>query len=217
MFTGLIQDVGRLLSRTAVGDGAKLEIETKLDLSDCQIGESIAVEGACLTVIEHRSNRFWVDCSGETLKRTTLGKLPIGAPLHLERALRFSDRLGGHLVSGHVDAVGIVRARKDFRDSVEFEIEIPREYLRYVVDKGSIAVDGVSLTVNQIDGTNISLTIIPHTLRETHIGDYRPGREVNLEFDLLAKYIERLLQFSPDSEQKSKITEKFLKENGFWR
>ncbi len=217
MFTGLVQDVGRLESIQRRGSGATLKISTAMDWRDFQEGESIAVEGACLTVTSFGEGFFWVDCSPETLERTTLGKLKVGSPLHLERALRLSDRLGGHLLTGHIDGVGKIKEVKKVDNSLYIELFIPKNLMKYIVEKGSIAIDGVSLTVNKLFTYGISLMIIPHTLEKTHIDHYTPGREVNLEVDILAKYVERIALFQREEKKESKIDEEFLKKYGFWK
>ena len=157
------------------------------------LGDSIAVSGVCLTVVELAGRRFFADVSGETLRRTSLGGLGVGDAVNLEKALTLATRLGGHLVSGHVDGIGSVTARRQDSRSVQFTIQAPDELARYIAVKGSICVDGVSLTVNAVSGASFELNIVPHTLEETTIEGYRVGRQVNLEVDLIARYLERLL------------------------
>ena len=165
-----------------------------------ELGDSIAVSGVCLTVTERTAVGFWADVSNETLSRTTLGELEPGSRVNLERALTLATPLGGHLVSGHVDGTGRVRERVDDARSVRLRIEAPAELLRYIAEKGSICVDGVSLTVNQIAGAVFDLNIVPHTLRETTLDEFAPGRRANLEVDLVARYLERLLPASGGSD-----------------
>lgn len=199
MFTGLIAGVGRLAARESRDGDARLAIEVgTLPFDDVQAGESIAVNGCCLTVVEFDANSFSVDASNETLSLTTLGRLPVGAPLNLERAMRPSDRLGGHLVSGHVDGIGIAASCWQDARAVRWRIEAPGALLRYVAHKGSICVDGVSLTVNQVDGIlsgsgGFEVALIPHTVAHTTFHALREGDAVNIEVDLLARYVERLL------------------------
>jgi len=194
MFTGLIAGVGRLAAREARGGDARLTIEVgTLPFDDVQLGESIAVNGCCLTVVEFDAARFAIDASSETLALTTLGRLAIGAPLNLERAMLPTDRLGGHLVSGHVDGLGIAEKRWDDARAVRWRFTAPIALLRYVAHKGSICVDGVSLTVNEVDAAGFEVALIPHTVAHTAFHALREGDPVNIEVDLLARYVERLL------------------------
>ena len=194
MFTGIIQAIGRITSMQDKGGDIRLGIETgKLDLSDVELGDSIAVNGVCLTAVELPGNGFVADVSRETLSLTSLGGLKPGSPVNLEKALTLATRLGGHLVSGHVDGLGTVISRQEDARSVRFVIEAPKELAKYIVHKGSITVDGTSLTVNGVDGARFELNIVPHTLRETIMDTYQPGSRVNLEVDLIARYLERLL------------------------
>lgn len=194
MFTGIIQAVGTIKHQEQRGGDVRLSINTgKLDLSDVELGDSIAVNGVCLTAVELPGNGFSADVSRETLSLTSLGKLNTGSPVNLEKALTLATRLGGHLVSGHVDGLGTVIQRHDDARSVNFTIEAPADLARYIVHKGSITVDGTSLTVNAVNGACFDLNIVPHTLQETIMGNYQPGSRVNLEVDLIARYLERLL------------------------
>ena len=194
MFTGIIQAIGKISSLQDRGGDIRLDIETgKLDLSDVELGDSIAVNGVCLTAVELPGNGFVADVSRETLSLTSLGNLKTGSPVNLEKALTLATRLGGHLVSGHVDGLGTVISRQEDARSVRFVIEAPKELAKYIVHKGSITVDGISLTVNGVDGARFELNIVPHTLQETIMDTYQPGSRVNLEVDLIARYLERLL------------------------
>ena len=199
MFTGLIEGVGRLAAREARGGDARLRIEVGtlpwLDREDHDValGESVAVNGVCLTVVAFDATSFEADASNETLALTTLGALPAGRPLNLERAMRPSDRLGGHLVSGHVDGVGRVLSIAEDARSQRWRFGAPAPLLRYVAQKGSICVDGVSLTVNAVDGEGFEVALVPHTLAHTAFGATTAGDAVNLEVDLVARYVERLL------------------------
>jgi riboflavin synthase len=194
MFTGIIQAVGSIASLQQRGGDLRLGIETgKLPLEDVALGDSIAVSGVCLTVVELAGSRFFADVSGETLRRTSLGGLGVGDAVNLEKALTLATRLGGHLVSGHVDGIGSVISRHQDSRSVQFSIQAPDALARYIAVKGSICVDGVSLTVNAVSGASFELNIVPHTLEETTLAGYRVGRQVNLEVDLIARYLERLL------------------------
>lgn len=219
MFTGIIQAVGRIATREERGGDARLRVETgKLDLSDLAVGDSIAVSGVCLTAVELTRDGFWADVSAETLSRTTLGALPVGARVNLEKALTPSTRLGGHLVSGHVDGVGRVTGRRPEARSVRLTLEAPRDLARYIAEKGSIGVDGVSLTVNAVSGAAFDLNIVPHTLAETTLGDFTPGRPVNLEVDVIARYLERLLLGERAAEPQARgVTRELLGRHGFLR
>ncbi|NCT66759.1 MAG: riboflavin synthase [Rhodanobacteraceae bacterium] len=193
MFTGIIQAVGRIVSREARGTDARLVIDAgTLGLADVAPGDSIAVAGVCLTAVELDGTRFAADVSAETLRLTTLGALAAGDPVNLEKALRLADRLGGHLVSGHVDGVGAVAAVDDDGASQRWTFRAPAALMRYIAVKGSVCVDGTSLTVNTVDGDTFGVTLIPHTLAMTTFGARAPGDAVNLEVDLVARYVERL-------------------------
>jgi riboflavin synthase len=195
MFTGLVQSVGHIASREARGGDLRLRIATgPLDVTGVQPGESIAVNGVCLTVVSFDGQSFDADASNETLALTTLGGLSEGAPVNLERALLPTTRLGGHLVAGHVDGVGIVESIVDDGRSQRWRFTAPAALLRYIAVKGSICVDGVSLTVNAADDTGFEVSLVPHTIEHTAFAATRTGAPVNLEVDLIARYAERLLQ-----------------------
>ncbi|MGA9853463.1 MAG: riboflavin synthase [Gammaproteobacteria bacterium] len=194
MFTGIVQAVGKIRALEACNGDVRLQIETGgLDLSKVNLGDSIAVNGCCLTVIERLPDGFSADASKETLALTTLGGVKAGQPVNLETALTLSTPLGGHLVIGHVDGVGTVRGREADARSVRFEIEVSVDLSRYIARKGSVCVDGVSLTVNTAHENYFSVNIIPHTLEHTILSGFRSGTRVNLEVDLIARYLERLL------------------------
>jgi riboflavin synthase len=194
MFTGIIQAIGTIARTEPKGGDLRLTIDTgKLDLSDVQLGDSIAVNGVCLTAVALPGDGFVADVSRESLSLTTLGDLKTGSAVNLEKALTLAARLGGHLVSGHVDGIGTVIERHDDARSVRFTIKAPAELARYIAHKGSITVDGTSLTVNAVDGARFELNIVPHTLAETVMDRYQAGTRVNLEVDLVARYLERLL------------------------
>ena len=194
MFTGIIQAVGTIASMENRGGDMRIGINTgKLPLDDVQLGDSIAVSGVCLTAVALSSTGFVADVSGETLGLTTLGGLAVDDRVNLEKALTLATRLGGHLVSGHVDGIGEVIDRSADARSVRFNIRAPDALARYIAMKGSICIDGISLTVNAVDGATFELNIVPHTLAETTMQDYQPGTRVNLEVDLVARYLERLL------------------------
>jgi len=193
MFTGIVEELGTVASR----DGARLRINAETVVADIAMGESIAVNGCCLTVVGWGTDdgRSWweADVVDETYARTSLGELVPGAPVNLERPVRLQDRLGGHLVQGHVDGVGTVRTTEPEGDGRRLTIDVDESLLRYCVEKGSITVEGVSLTVASLDERGFSLALIPHTLAVTTLGSLAPGDQVNLEVDVLAKYVERLL------------------------
>lgn len=195
MFTGIIQAVGTVAAMQPSGGDLRLRIHTgKLDLSDVAIGDSIATSGVCLTVTALPGDGFWADVSNESLRLTTLGDLAPGARVNLEKSLTPTARLGGHIVSGHVDGLGeIVTLAEDAR-SWRVTVRAPDALARYIAPKGSICIDGTSLTVNAVNGASFELNIIPQTMAETVFGDYRPGTSVNLEVDVIARYLERLLQ-----------------------
>jgi riboflavin synthase len=197
MFTGIVEELGRVRRVVAREGGARLEIDAVTVLSDAVIGASISVNGCCLTVVELGDGWWAADAVTETLTRTAVGALSAGDPVNLERPVRPSDRLGGHVVQGHVDGVGSIRAREPLPDgSTKVTFESPRALLRYVVEKGSITVDGISLTVAGLHDDGFDVAVIPHTLAVTTLGAKEPGASVNLEVDVLAKYVERLLQAS---------------------
>jgi riboflavin synthase len=201
------------------GGDLRLTIATgKLDMADVQLGDSIAVNGVCLTAVALDSSSFSADVSRETLSLTSIGQLNLGSPVNLEKALTLSTRLGGHLVSGHVDGLGEVVERYDDARSVRFRLKAPDQLAKYIAAKGSICVDGTSLTVNKVDGAYFELNIVPHTLQETIMSGYRSGSKVNLEVDVIARYLERLLLGDKAAETNaSGINEAFLAEHGFLR
>ena len=192
MFTGLVQDLGRVAAVESTPDGVRLAVATRL-AGEIRAGDSIAVNGVCLTATQVLDGRFTADVMRETLRRSSLAEVGDGSPVNLELPLRATDRLGGHVVQGHVDGVGAVRAVRDDGFARVVSIAAPPALLRYVVEKGSIAVDGVSLTVADVAGDGFSVALIPETLERTNLGAAAPGTPVNLEVDVLAKYVERLV------------------------
>ncbi len=215
MFTGIIEAVGEIAALEPKGADLRVRVRTgKLDLSDVAPGDSIAVSGVCLTAVELPGDGFGADVSGETLARTVFGDFRVGTRVNLEKALLPTTRLGGHLVSGHVDGVGEVVERRSDGRSERFRIRAPAALAKYIAEKGSICVDGVSLTVNAVDGPLFDLNIVPHTLAETTLDEYRPGRKVNLEADIIARYLERLL-LGERAAAGGGLGEAFLAEHGF--
>ncbi|KAF1701092.1 riboflavin synthase [Pseudoxanthomonas suwonensis] len=199
MFTGIIEGVGRLAAREPRGGDVRFGFATGTlpwlgsGADDIRMGESIAVNGVCLTVIAFDAQGFQADASTETLALTTLGELPVGAALNLERAMRPTDRLGGHMVSGHVDGIGRVLSVHEDARAQRWRFAAPQQLLKYIAKKGSICVDGVSLTVNEVDGEGFEVALIPHTVAHTRFAETKVGEAVNLEIDLVARYVERLL------------------------
>lgn len=217
MFTGIIEAVGTLTAVEPKNGDLRLRVKTNdLDLLDVQLGDSIATNGVCLTVVELPGDGYWADVSVETLDNTTLRGWKVGMRVNLEKALTPQTRLGGHMVSGHVDAVGEVVSRHKDARSERFRLRAPAELAKYIAHKGSITIDGTSLTVNAIDGAEFELNIVPHTIEKTVMGDYAAGSKVNLEVDLIARYLERLLLGDKAAEPSSPgMTMEFLAEHGF--
>ena len=194
MFTGIISAIGDIASLEERGGDVRLTIRSgNLNLADVQLGDSIACNGACLTAVELTGEGFVADVSVETLNLTTIGNWQTGSRINLEKAMQATDRFGGHIVSGHVDGIGEVVALEEDARSWRFRLRAPREIAKYIAYKGSITVDGTSLTVNIVDGAEFELNIVPHTMQHTVMGDYIVGTKVNLEVDLVARYLERLL------------------------
>ncbi len=217
MFTGIILGKGKILEKRPVGGGMLFAIQADFDLPDPEEGESIATNGVCLTAKEISGRRFTVDVSPESLSRTNLGNLAVGSVVNLERALRLTDRLGGHMVSGHVDATATILERKPLGDFVLFTFSVAQGFGKYIIEKGSICIDGISLTVNSVDEKTFSVSIIPHTLEITTLGTLKQGDTVNIEVDLIGKYVEKLLSVKDEKGEmvQSKINPAFLAENGF--
>lgn len=217
MFTGIVQAIGTLARLEGRGGDTRLTVAVgDLDMRDVQLGDSIAVSGACLTVVAFDGKQFAADVSVETLRLTTLGQAQPGTRVNLEKALTPTTRLGGHLVSGHVDGLGEIIARRSLARAEEFRVRVPAELKRYIAHKGSVCVDGISLTVNAVADDVFTLTLIPHTLTVTTAGDWRPGLAVNIEVDLLARYLERLLQ-AGQMTSTGAVSETLLRESGFMR
>jgi len=193
MFTGIVTDVGKVRSLQRSGD-TRIEFTTVFDMSTVAIGASICCSGACLTVIEKGAGWFAVSASAETLDKTTMSGWQVGTAVNLERALKLGDELGGHIVSGHVDGIGKLSEHRPDGDSIRMTFEAPAALAKFIAGKGSVTIDGVSLTVNTVDGDRFSVNIIPHTAEMTTLGNLQPGDAVNLEIDMLARYVARLLE-----------------------
>ncbi len=218
MFTGIIEKMGVVRGMIRKGEDARLEVETGLDMKDVRVGDSISVNGACLTVVALTGRGFTADVSAETLSRTNLGTLKAGDRLNLEKSLRLNDFLGGHMVLGHVDALGKIFEKKVRANSIVFGVEVDERLTRYIVEKGSVAVDGISLTVNECKSSRFYVNIIPHTVRETTLGFKKAGDAVNIETDILGKYVEKLLQHDQGrdaGEPQKGLDLKFLAEQGY--
>jgi riboflavin synthase len=219
MFTGIVAGAGKIIGKRTVGGGIAYDFEAAFDLTEPVEGESIAVSGACLTAYNIRGRNFSADVSPETMSRTKLGLIGPGTIVNLERALKLSDRLGGHLVSGHVDCLATVRSRKETGNYTIFSFSLPIEQERYIIEKGSITIDGVSLTVNSCGSGQFSVSIIPHTLKLTTLGTLKIGGKVNIEVDMIGKYVEKLLATRPAMAEPGGggegINPGFLAQHGF--
>ena len=220
MFTGIIEGFGNIAAIRSTGQGKRVAIDADFSLDQTKIGDSISVSGACLTAVKLENRRFEVDVSPETLNTTTFDKAKIGDRVNLERALRFSDRIDGHLVSGHIDDTGIIKQRETLSNAVIVTVEVAESLTRYLIGKGSVAVDGISLTINRCDANSFSVSIIPHTAKLTTIGFKNMGDRVNIETDMIGKYVERFLSSVSHSgidktSQRSAINQEFLIKTGF--
>ncbi|MCE1189433.1 MAG: riboflavin synthase [Ignavibacteria bacterium] len=212
MFTGLVEEIGKLTAMQPSGSGLRCTVNAREILQDIHIGDSIAINGICQTVVAFTTQSFSFDTVAETLSKTTLGQLRTGHPVHLERALKAESRLGGHFVLGHVDTVGTITSIRSLNGSFEMRIAFPLEFSQLIVPVGSIAIDGVSLTVAELDDSSFTVAIIPHTWNSTVFSEKKSGDMVNLEFDILGKYVQRMLN---PYKSTPKITETWLKEHGF--
>ena len=219
MFTGIVQALGTLRQLDRRGEDIRLTVAAgKLNMSDVALGDSIATNGVCLTVVEYGDDYYCADVSSETIRLTGFAHYRAGSQVNLEKAMRPTDRFGGHIVSGHVDGVGTISSITEHADYFEIWVKAPDDLAKYIAHKGSITVDGVSLTVNEVRGAEFMLWIIPHTLQETVIGSYKAGSQVNLEVDVVARYLERLMLGDKAAAPKaSGIDMSFLAENGFLR
>jgi riboflavin synthase len=215
MFTGIVEEMGAVTSMERTLAGTRLTILASTVLGDLKVGDSISINGTCLTVASKGEQTFVVDVSPETLSVTTLGRLAGGAPVNLERAMKLTERIGGHLVAGHVDAVGRIRSRHQEGNAIKFVIEAPQQVLQYCVHKGSITVDGISLTINEVTDHSFTVAVIPHTASVTTLGLKQVDDHVNLESDLVGKYVERLLQQRSQLPTSTPVIDKdYLKKRG---
>ncbi|MFB2760216.1 riboflavin synthase [Shewanella xiamenensis] len=218
MFTGIIEAVGTLRKLERKGDDIRLTVASgKLDLSDVRLGDSIATNGVCLTVVQQLADGYVADVSAETVSLTGFANYKVGTKVNLEKAVTPTTRLGGHMVSGHVDGIATVEQRLARGQAIEFWLAAPAELARYIAHKGSISIDGVSLTVNEVDGHRFRLTIVPHTAGETTLVDLKAGDKVNIEVDLIARYLERLMRFDTKETQGGGVTMEMLARAGFVR
>ena len=220
MFTGIVEELGRIRSIRGGGDSAVLEIEGSVIFDDLKLGDSVAVNGVCLTVTSFTGRTFTADVMHETLDRSSLGSLGVGSQVNLERAMPAYGRFGGHIVSGHIDGTGTVASIRKDANATWYEIEAPAHVMRYIVEKGSIAIDGISLTVARVTASTFSVSIIPHTAAQTTLSQRRVGDVVNLENDIVGKYVERLMAGSAEGEEQGTnsgggLTMDFLARNGF--
>ena len=216
MFTGIVEEIGTINSIFQNRENARIKIDANKVLEDVNLGDSICTNGVCLTVTEYDSKSFTVDVMGETLRRSNLGELKKGDKVNLERALALGGRFGGHIVSGHIDGVGVIKEFSNEGNAIWISIETSNDILKSIVFKGSITIDGVSLTVAYVDDDIFKVCIIPHTQSETILTSKKTGNKVNLECDVIAKYIEKLLMVQEKQENKKTIDIDFLKENGFF-
>ncbi len=213
MFTGIVENKGKVSRIEYRGQEKRLTLEIPMDLTDLKLGDSINIDGVCLTVVEKKGQTIGLDLSAETLGKTILGELKEGDKVNLERALRLADRLGGHIVTGHIDGIGVIVEKRKERDFFSLRVRIPRFLSKYVVQKGSIAIDGISLTVNDCQGEEIQMTLIPYTLERTTLIDKREGDRVNVETDILGKYVEKMVDRAEGESRRVDLS--FLKEHGF--
>ena len=215
MFSGIIEEIGKIRDIKRGVKANNISVSAKKIFTDLKDGDSISIDGACMTVSMLKENEFSVDASFETLNITTLADLKKGDSVNLERAIRFSDRIGGHLVTGHVDGVGSILKRKEVGESIALTISAPPQILRYTIKKGSIAVDGASLTINEVGSTSLTVMLIPYTIKMTTLGSKKIGEKVNLENDLIGKYVESLLRQENRGSAKGTIDIEFIREHGF--
>ncbi len=214
MFTGLIEEIGKIQKVEPISGGKKIKIKAVAILNDLKIDDSVAINGICLTATKVDNDGFWADAVGATLEKTSLASVKENLEVNLERALRFNDRLGGHLVQGHVNGLGEITQINKLGENYYLEVSVPEELEKYLIDEGSIAIDGISLTIASLRGNLVGVSVIPHTWKNTNLINRKIGDKVNIETDMIAKYIEKLLS-KKDEKSSGKITESWLKEMGY--
>lgn len=215
MFTGIIEEVGRVKNIKSGGKSAVLTLEARIIFEDLKLGDSVAVNGVCLTAASIEKNTFTADVMHETIRRSSLGDLTVGSYVNLERAMAVDGRFGGHIVSGHIDGMGTIRSIQQDDNAIWYTVAAEGDLMKYIIPKGSIAIDGISLTVVDIEQESFRVSIIPHTAKETILSRKKAGDKVNLENDVIGKYVEKLLSHRQPVNNKSSITKEFLMENGF--
>jgi len=213
MFTGIIEDKGKVIRIEHRRQGKRLTLGLPINLTEVQLGDSININGVCLTIVEKRGQTIGLDLSSETLQKTVLGELKEGSQVNFERALKLTDRLGGHIVTGHIDGIGVITEKRKEGDFIHLKIRIPKFVSRYIVQKGSIAIDGISLTVNECEDEEIRVTLIPYTLEKTTLIDKKVGDRVNAEADIIGKYVEKMMNRGEEKSESMDLS--FLKEHGF--
>lgn len=214
MFTGLIEEIGKISAKRAISGGLTIKVGASLILNDLKVDDSVAVNGVCLTATKVEPDGFWADAVGETLTKTTIKNLTEGSYVNLERALQLSDRLGGHIVQGHCNGIAKIRQITKRGDNYFLEIVLPVELEKYVIKEGSISIDGISLTIAQLENSKVGLSIIPHTWNKTNLVNKQVGEEVNIEVDLIAKYVEKLL-FNNSGKSNGKYSDEWFKNLGY--
>lgn len=215
MFTGIIEGLGTITGTTPQGGGVRFDLKSDFELTGVQIGDSVAVNGVCLTAVKVQDDSFSVDAAPETLSKSTMGSIKIGDRVNLERALRLGDRLDGHLVTGHVDGTGKIASRQPAGNAILFSFTVTAPMARFIVQKGSVAVDGISLTVNVCDSRSFQVSIIPHTAQITTLGSRRVGHEVNIETDIVGKYVEQFTRKATGQKSSGAIDKALLAKAGF--
>jgi riboflavin synthase len=215
MFTGIIEEVGTIQSVQRQGGGIRFRVSAPKYAPELKVNDSVSINGACHTVVWRSNDAFEVESVEETLKKTTLGSFQTGSRVNLELPMRLNERLGGHLVLGHVDTVGTITVIEPRGNSTMYSVEIPEQFRKYIIPVGSIAIDGVSLTIAEIENNDVRVSIIPHTLENTIFPQYKNGQKVNLEFDLIGKYIERMMSGDEEKNLKRSLTEEYLRGEGF--
>jgi riboflavin synthase len=214
MFTGIIEEIGKITNILPIAGGKKIKISARKIMDDIKINDSVCINGVCLTVVKKENDSFWVDAVGATLEKSTFPDAHVSNAVNLERALKLSDRLGGHFVQGHVNAMGVIKEIKKLGENYFLKIDLTEEIEKYLIPEGSIAVDGISLTIAEVEDSEIGISIIPHTWQNTNLKERKIGDRVNIETDVIAKYVEKMTTKNYSTD-KNKITENWLKERGY--